>query len=199
MTDQLTYTDNKDGTIAVKDSEGKEVRYAKESDLLAVKGSSQVAKDAAEAAAKAASESQVSHKAEIETANTSLETTRQGLLVAEAKATKLEEQVKAGTGTVEELAKAKLELETAKTSGVELTTKALEYRRQIIVATFGIPADTVKDKTMEQLDNYEEALKAVIATKGIGNYAAGGGAGGQDLAGKSTRELAVMGYQSSNK
>lgn len=176
--DELTYVANKDGTIVVKDSEGKEVRYAKETDLLAVKGSSEAAKGAAETAAKAASESQVTHKAEIETANTNLETTRQQLLQAEAKATTLEEQVKAGTGTTEELKKAKDELETAKKSGEELTTKALEYRRQIIVATFGIPADTVKEKTMEQLDNYEEALKAVIATKGIGNYAIGGGGGG---------------------
>ena len=36
----------------------------------------------------------------------------------------------------------------------------------------------MKDKTLEQLDLYEEALKAVIATKSVGNYAIGGGQGG---------------------
>ena len=178
MGDELTYTANKDGTLAIKDTEGNEVRYVKESDLLAVKGSSQVAKDAAETAAKAATESQETHKVEIATASTNLETTRQKLLEAEAKATTLEETVKAGTGTAEELTKAKADLETAKTSGEELSVKALEYRRQIVVSTFGIPADTIKEKNMEQLDNYEEALKAIISTKGIGNYAIGGGGGG---------------------
>lgn len=195
----LTFVENKDGTISVKDSEGKEVRYAKEADLLAIKGSSEAAKEAAETAAKAATESQEAHKAEIETANTNLETTRQQVLQAEAKVTSLEAKVKEGAGSAEELAKVKQDLETAKKDGEGLTTKALDYRKQIIVATFGIPADSVKDKTMEQLDNYEEALKAVIATKGIGNYAIGGGAGGGDLSGKSPMELARLAYSQPKK
>lgn len=169
-TNTLTYTENKDGTISVQGSEGNEVRYAKEADLLAVKGS-------AEAATKAAKEAQEAVKAEIETANTNLESTRQEKLQAEAKISSLEEKVSAGAGSTDELANVKQELEAAKKSGEELTNKALEYRKQIVVSTFGIPADTVKDKTMEQLDYYEEALKAVVAAKGIGNYAVGGGGG----------------------
>ena len=176
--DNLTFTTNKDGTISTKDTEGNEVRYAKESDLLAVKGSKEAAETRATDLSKQAEESQKTHTAEIATANTALETTRQQVLQAEAKVTTLEEKVTAGVGSAEELARVKEELVTAKASGEGLTTKALEYRRQIIVATFGIAADTVKDKTMEQLDNYEEALKAVIATKGVGNYALGGGSGG---------------------
>lgn len=176
--DELTFTPNKDGTISVKDSDGNEVRYAKESDLLAVKGSAEDIKTKAAEVTKSAEEAQKANKAEIETANASLGTSRQDLLKAEVKITTLEEQVKEGAGSTEELAKAKAELETAKTSGAELTAKTLEYRRQIIVSTYGIPADTVKEKSMEELDHYEEALKAVIATKGIGNFATGGGTGG---------------------
>jgi len=188
MGNELTYTKNDDGTISVKETssndgtvETREIRYAKEADLLAVKGSSQAAKEraeTAEAASKAAEESSSKHKEEIKTANKSLDETHQKQLEAEAKVDKLEEQVKAGVGSKEELDKVKTELEAAKTSGEGLTNKALDYRRQIIAATYGIPVDTLGEKTMEQLDFYEEALKAVIATKAAGNFAVGGGGGG---------------------
>lgn len=176
--DNLTFTSNKDGTISIKDTEGKEVRYAKETDLLAVKGSSEAAEKRATEFAKLAEDSQKTHTAEISTANTTLETTRQQVLQAEAKVSTLEEKVKEGTGSTEELAKVKLDLEAAKKSGEELTTKALDSRRALMVMTYGIPAKDVEEKTMEQLGYYEEALKAVIATKSVGNYAVGGGAGG---------------------
>ena len=154
-----TFTPNQDGTISVKDADGKETRYAKEADLLAVKGSSKAAEERATAVAKQAEEAQTANKAEIETANTKYGEAHNQLLQAEAKVTSLEEKVASGTSSAEELAKVKQDLETAKRSGEGLTTKALEYRRLIIVATYGIPADAVKEKTMEQLDNYEEALR----------------------------------------
>ena len=182
-----TFTTNKDGTIAIKDSEGNEVRYAKESDLLAVKGSQ-------EAAEKRAKEAEGSKEAEVKAATNNLESTRQEVLKAEAKVSSLEDKVKDGAGSTEELAKVKQELEDAKKGGEELTTKALEYRRQVIISTYGIPADTVKDKTMEELDYYEEALKAVIATKGIGNYAIGGGGGGATTP-LSVHEMIVKGFE----
>lgn len=195
----LTFTRNDDGTIAVKDEQGSEIRYAKESDLLAVKGSTEAAEKRLKDVQDTAQQAQDTNKVEIGTANANLETTRQQVIQAEAKIEELEGKVKEGAGSAEELAKVKQDLETAQTSGEELKTKALEYRRTIIVATYGIPADTVKEKTMEQLDNYEEALKSVLATKGIGNYAIGGGVGGGSLAGKSPMELAIMAYGRSNK
>ncbi len=201
MAEEQTYTENKDGTISVKDKEGVETRFAKESDLLAVKGSAETIKAKAEEVTKQAEDAQKANKAEITTANASLETGRQDLLKAEAKISGLEDKVKEGAGSTEELAKAKTDLEAAKKSGEELTTKALGLRRTVIVSTYGIPADTVNEKTMEELDLYEQALKAVIATKGLGNFAAGGGSGGSaaDLAGKSPMELAQLAYSSSNK
>ena len=176
--ESLTYTAGKDGAISIKDTEGKDIRYVKEADLLAVKGSSEASERRATDLARQVEESQASNKAEIATANTQYETAHNQVLQAEAKISSLEEQVARGTGSAEELATVKQALETAKTSGEGLTAKALEYRRMIIVSTYGIPADTVKEKTMEQLDNYEEALKSIIATKGLGNYAIGGGSGG---------------------
>jgi len=169
----LTFVENKDGTISVKDTEGKEIRYAKESDLLAIKGSSEAARKEAEKAQEAA-------KAETATASTNLETVRQEKLRAEATISDLEEKVKAGAGSTEELAKVKLELENANKSVEGLSSKALELRKTILTTTYGISAEVVKDKTLEQLDFFEEALKAVAAAKGIGNFAiavpGGGGA-----------------------
>lgn len=185
--ENLTFAANSDGTISIKDSEGKDIRYAKESDLLAVKGS-------AEAAEKRANEAEGAKTTEVATANSASETARQQVLQAEAKVSSLEEKVKEAAGSTEELAKVKLELETAKAEKSSSEGKALESRRALMVLTYSIPADSVKEKTIEQLDYYEEALKAVIATKGIGNYAIGGGGGGQDLSGMTPMELARRAY-----
>ena len=185
--ENLTFAANSDGTISIKDSEGKDIRYAKESDLLAVKGS-------AEAAERRAREAEGTKTTEVATANSASETARQQVLQAEAKVSSLEEKVKEAAGSTEELAKVKLELETAKAEKSSSETKALESRRALMVLTYSIPADSVKEKTIEQLDYYEEALKAVIATKGIGNYAIGGGGGGQDLSGMTPMELARRAY-----
>jgi len=174
----LTYTSNKDGTLSVKDSEGKEVRYAKESDLLAVKGSAEAAEKNAKLSQEEISKALEASKAEAATANTQFAETNQKLLQAEAQAQTLKEEVEKNAGSAVELATAKKALEDANKSVEELNTKALEYRKNIIVATFGVSADTVKDKTMEQLDYFEEALKAVATTKGVGNLALGGGGTG---------------------
>ena len=174
-----TFTTNPDGTVTVKDSEGKEVRYAKESDLLAVKGS-------AEAADKKA-------RGEIAAAQSNFEQTRTQLLQAEVKVTKLEEDLAKGTGSAAELAEAKRKLEVAEKAVTNLGTRALEYRRTLMVATYKIPVDAIRSKTMEELDLYEDALKAILGSK-VGNFAIGGGGGGATLAGKTPMELARMAY-----
>lgn len=119
-----------------------------------------------------------SHKTELEAAGTKFNETNQKLLQAEAKVTSLEEQISQSGNSAEELKDVKQKLTDAETSVETLTTKVLDSRRQTIVATYNIPAESIAEKTIEQLDNYEEALKSVIATKGIGNFAAGGGGGG---------------------
>jgi len=167
-----TFTTNKDGTISIKGEDEKEVRYALESDLLAVKGS-------AETAEKTYKEAQKAHETEVSKANENLATSDQKRLQAEAKIESLEEQLKQGGVTSkDDLEKAQAELETARKSGEELTKKTLDSRRQLMVATYGIPADSIAEKTLDELGNYEEALKAVLATKGAGNFAIGGGGGG---------------------
>lgn len=172
--DSQTYTVNDDGTIVIKGSDGKEVRYAKESDLLTVKGTAEKERrdltEAHEAAITAKS-------AEVETAKTELATVNQSLLQAVAAKEQIEEQAKESAGSKEELAGVKEQLVNAQASVEGLTNKALEYRRTIIANTYGIPVDSLKEKTIVQLDHYEEALKAVVSAKGVGPYAIGGGGG----------------------
>ena len=184
--DNQTFTKADDGALVVKDDKGTDVRYVPETDLLAVKGS----KESAEQKAKEA-EAKV---ADGETAKAELETTRQGKLQAEAKISSLEEQIAKGTGTAAELEQANKDLETAKTSGEELSNKLLELQRTLIVATYNIPIATIEKKTLAELEVFAEALEATTGTK-LGNYAAGGGGGGGDLSGKTPMELARMAYE----
>jgi DNA repair exonuclease SbcCD ATPase subunit len=178
----------KDGAVSLKDSEGKSIRYVKESDLLAAKGSR-------EATEKRVKDSEATHAASLEAVKNEAESTRQKVLLAEAKVSNLEEQIAKDGNSKAELEKLKLELVAAKKSGEELGNKALEYRRAIIVTTYGIPVATVEKKSMTELDHFEEALKAVLGKGGVGNYAAGGSAGSASLQGKSPMELARMAYE----
>ena len=181
-----TFTSNEDGTISIKDTDGKEVRYAKESDLLAVKGSREAAEDRAK-------ELEASSK-DGEKAVEQLESTRQELLRAEAEKERLQGIVDSGTATAAELEQAKADLETAKKSGEELSKGLLELQRTMIVSTYGVPKATVEEKSSEELKVYAQAL-ADVTGKQLGNYAAGGGSGGGDLSGKSPLELAIMAYE----
>lgn len=188
--DTLTGSVDKDGTLVVKDAAGAETRYTKESDLLALKGS----RETAEAKIKELEAAQATGGAELKT---ELETVRQGKLQAEAKISGLEGEIAKGTATAAELATAKAELETAKTSGEGLGNKLLELQRTLIISTYGVPVATVEKKTLQELEVYAEALAAVTG-KALGNYAAGGGGGGTNLDGKTPMELARIAYETSS-
>lgn len=144
------------------------VKMVPESDVIAVK----------EGAKRELEGVRTAHTAEMNIAKTDLSTTQNKLYLAEAHVTELEGKLTEHTNTAEEVARIKGELETAQGAVKGLEDKALEYRRSILVSTYGIPADTVNEKTMAQLDSYEEALKAVKVATGVGNYAIGGGGGG---------------------
>lgn len=188
MADPLTAIANEDGSISVKDAEGKDVRYAKEADLLAVKGSRDELQKKIDSAA---TEQTATTAANIAAA----EESKQAVLKAEAKVTSLEEQIAKGGGTTAELATAKSELETVKKSGEELGNKFLELRRATISQAYGVPRDTVDSKDLAALEVYEQALKDVIGQKNLGNFAVGGGGGGANaLEGKTPMELAQLAY-----
>jgi len=182
--------DEKDGTLTVRDSDGKEVRYVKESDLVAVKESRKSKEDVAK-------EVELATATAIAEANAKLDTEKTRALQAEARVSSLEEKIAKGGVDSAELAKAKAELEAAKKSSETLGNKHLELRRSVIIATYGVPKETVASKDLAALDLYEEALKAVIGDKKLGNFAIGGGGGASTLQGKSPMELAVEAYSHS--
>lgn len=175
-----TYTVNKDGSFTINGADG-EVRLVKEADLLAVKGSgAQSLKDVEDAHKAAVKELEGSHKTALSEAGTKHSESHQEVLRLQARIETLEEEGKSGATSAEELTKVKQELETAQKAVGDSETKVLEYRRQAIVTGFNVPADTIKDKTSEQLDAFEEALKA-IGSKGTGNYATAPGGGGAPI------------------
>ena len=193
MATEVTGTIGEDKALVIKDSEGKEVRYTLESDLLTVKGS----RDDLQGKVDTADKDKVTAVAE---ATTKAEDANQAKLKAEARVSSLEEQIAKGGGTAEELAEARKQLETAKTSGEELGTKFLDLRRTVIVATYGVPKETVDSKDLAALEVYEEALKAVVGQKKLGNLAVGGAGGGANaLEGKSPMELAQLAYAEPKK
>ena len=168
--DNQSQTSDNDGSKEQEPVAGKKTNEPKmvlESDLITVKkGLQKEIKDA-----------QSAHETAIGDVQGKLNIATNALATAEAKVQTLEEKDSQSVSS-EELTRAKDELKAAQESSEGLATKVLEYRRKNIVTNFGIPEDTIKEKTLEELGHIEEALTLVQSTKGIGNYAAGGGGGG---------------------
>lgn len=154
-------------------SEAKAVPQAttSEADIIAVKAGS----------AKKMEEQQKQHSSDMESLQQKLSEAQNRLAQAEAKAKTLEEKVSTSAVLQEELPKVKAAHEAAQKQLSELSSKLLAARTKLIATSFGVPETTVADKckTVEQLDNFEEALKIVTAAKGgTGNYALGGSGAG---------------------
>lgn len=164
------------------------VKLVPEADLLAIKGSLGDKLTKAEEAANTAN-------AAAEAAKANLSETQQKTYNLEARIKELEETTKQTASQKEELATAKKELEDTKKSVEGLNTKVLESQRRLVVATYGVKPETVKDKTLEQLAAFEEALKAIGAGKGIGNLAVGAQPIGSAAEAKSARELMAAGFE----
>jgi len=157
----------KEGRVLV---DGK--KFVAESDLIAAKNSLEGK----------LTQQQTSHEAAIDAAKLEASTAQQTIAQLNAKITENEQARQAGAVTDTEAASIKQELETAKSSMVTLAAdagKALELRRANLVLQYGVTSDTIKEKTMVELDSFEEALKAVSTARGsgVGPYAIGGGLG----------------------
>jgi hypothetical protein len=147
----------------------KELKLVPETDLLAVKSG----KEGLERKLKENEEQWKTQSSELQNKQ----------FAAEAKTKELEEKYNSAATSAKELEEVKPKLETAQKRSEEFEKRALEYRRKLVVASYnGVTADAVATKTMEQLDSYEEALKAVSASRGVGNYAVGGAGGGTPTA-----------------
>lgn len=166
-TPTLPKVELKDGATFV---DGK--KMVAESDLIA-------AKHGLEAAAEKA---QTVHNEAVDAVRLELSVAQQQLADSNAKIKEAQEARGQGATTDEEVARIKQERQDALTKVESLTTeagKALELKRTLLVIQYGVPADSLANKTMQELDSFEEAVKAVSSAKGggIGPYAAGGGSG----------------------
>ena len=166
-----TSGDKEDKTEDTKKVEEKsDAKMVPEADLIAIKkGLQKDLKDAEKA-----------HTEERDTLTKNLDEANQNRLKAEAKVETLEEKSKSNQSVdSEELTKAKADVKTATDRGEELAKQALELRRKLIVSTYGISEDAIKEKSFDQLGFLEEALELTKTSKsGAGNYAAGAGGGG---------------------
>ena len=158
----------KDGAVF---ADGK--KMVKESDLMALKQSSESAAEKAQAA----------HNEAVDTVRLELSTAQQALADSNAKLTEAQEAQGKGATTNEDVARIEQERNDALAKVETLTVeagKALELKKALLIAQYpGVTVEKLADKTMTQLDSLEEALKAVSSTKGggIGGYAVGGGLG----------------------
>lgn len=155
----------KDGVMTV---DGKKVVH--ESDLIAAKRSLEQKLE----------EQQTVHNDAIDKSKVEVSDAQQAVAAANAKVQQLEQASQSGAVSDEEAARSKQELDAAKGSAEQAIAKALELRRQNILLKSGgaVTAEQLEGKTELQLDSFEEALKALSQSRGIGNYATGGlGAG----------------------
>jgi len=154
-----------DGKVVV---DGK--KFVAESDLIAAKRSLEQKLE----------EQQTIHNEAIDKAKVELSEAQQAAAAANAKVQQLEQASTTGAVSDEDAARSKQEIEAAKSSAEQAAAKALELRRQNIILKSGgaVTAEQLEGKTEEQLDSFEEALKALAQSRGIGNYATGGTGGG---------------------
>jgi len=172
--ENLTYTFNDDGSIDIPVS-GKDTRFVKESDLLAVKG-------AKEKAEEGWNTERATFNTNLAEANRVKEEAHQQLLQSQA----ANEQLKT-TQTEHDTLKTRVgELETELGSNKESIgkheTELASRIRHTLITYHGATEDALKDKDLSQLRNVEEAAKIFgDGSKGgkPANY--DGGAGGEGL------------------
>lgn len=163
----------KDGA-AFMEVGGKMVKLVKESDLIAAKQSLE----------RQLETQQSTHSQAIDAVNIELSSERQKVADLNAKLKSAQESAP-GQGAVsdDEIARIKQERDAAVKSVEALTTqagKALELKKSLLISQYpGVTAEQLAEKTMEQLDSLEEALKTVSSARGggIGAYATGAGLG----------------------
>lgn len=161
----LNFTLNAEGRYVGPDGK----KYVPESDLMALKSNHE----------KAISDTQNAHSTSIDGLRVQLSTAQQEIAKRDAKLKELQDASKTGAFSAEDKARLESELNTTKTTLESVNKSALEYRKQLLTAKYPtIEPAKLEGKTAVQLDALEEALSAVGAARGAGNYALSGGAGG---------------------
>lgn len=149
MTEEPTYTFNGDGSIDIP-VEGKPVRFVKEADLLTVKRGS-------ESKAKEWDNEKSQLQTQLAEANRLREETHQSLLSEQA----AHEQLKSTTSDYDthktRVGELEAELGSVKESVGNYEKELTNRIRHTLINIHGAKEDALKDKTLDQLRNLEEA------------------------------------------
>jgi len=166
---------NQDGSFQVN-ADGKALRLVKESDLLAVKGASETKAKEWETERSTFNSEKSTYTAKLEESSKSSDTIRQQLLQEQAAKEKLAEQIKDHDALKTKAG----ELEKQVGSHKELAStyeKELAERITNTLVSYGAKADSLKEKSLTQLRNLEEAAR-IIGNIKQPKYDNGGGGNG---------------------
>jgi len=181
-----TYTTNQDGSISVKDTDGKTVKYVKDADLGAVKVR---LKD---------TEGEVTKlQTDLAGANTKYDTEHQLVLQERAAKEQLDKNVKEGATLKTEVEGLRTQVADLTKVGGETATKLTERLRTHLETGYKIDKAKLEGKTLAEMESIESTLSLTGAVPAAANYDGKGGnqGGAGGLAGKSPLSLLTLGYQ----
>lgn len=182
--DKPTYTFNNDGSIDIP-VDGKSIRFVKESDLLAVKGSS-------EAKVREWDNEKASFNTQLAEANRLRDETHATLLQEQA-AKELLVKTQADYDTHKRrVGELETEVGSHKESVGKLEKELTERLRHSLVNVYGASETAIKDKTLDQLRNLEDAARIIGPRVKPAKYdggPSGPGEGAPDELGRAKRIL----------
>ena len=164
---ELTYTSNDDGSLNIK-VEDKDVRYVKESDLLAVKGAS-------ETKGKEWETEKATLNTNLAEANRLRDEDHQNLLKEQTTVTQLRDQYKDFDAFKTKAGELTTVVETHTEAMGKLEKEVADRIRKTLTKYYKVKEDTLKDKDLPQLRSLEESAR-ILGTgvpAGAANYDGG--------------------------
>lgn len=151
--------------------DGSVIKVVPEADLMAVKTGAE--RDAGEAK----SQLQIA-KEQLDAVTKHRDETHSNLLQAQAAKEQLEEQIKEGVATKAQMEELQTKLSANEQVVGSLNTRLLDLKRVNVSTAYGVDVNTLQERTMEQLESLEEALKLVGKPARPATVDIAGGGGG---------------------
>jgi len=178
-----TYTVDKDGAIIIKGEHGN-LRYVKESDLLAVKGASESVKAEVE-------KTVAQHQAAVTEAQKQRDEAHAKLLQEQARIEKMEQSVKEVDAYKVKAGEFEAKLTAAETGRKGLEDELLGMKRTSFISTYKVEKDKVEKMTLAELRDAEKHLGMLgFNPQRPANFDGGGGAPGNGSTPKTPLEKA---------
>jgi len=151
--------------------DGTVIKVVPEADLMAVKTGAE------REAGEVKSQLQIA-KEQLDAVTRHRDETHGNLLQAQAAKEQLEEQIREGVATKAQMEELQTKLSVNEQVVGSLNSKLLDLKRVNVSIAYGVDASTLQEKTMEQLESLEEALKLVGRPARPATVDVAGGGGG---------------------